>query len=298
MRSALFLFGSVVCAYGGASTAHAQSAPESGDSAPAPLDTVFLLDGSFVRGTLVEVVPQTMVRIRLATGEIMTIPWSQISRMDRASPPAAREPASAPPPQPPEPKHALVTVHLDAPRGVRLERRQTDAEPWKKVCSAPCDEDLPVDGDYHVVGEGVKTSDDFRLDARDAARVEIKVNAASKLWFEIGVGTAGAGLAAASAGAWFALTGALGNDSTGGDPQDKQVTTIGLVLLGVGAGVIALGALIAIPNWSTSVNTTALGASSESRNAAPRTTARLPVWRDERSLAPRSTSFPILTLSF
>jgi len=81
--------------------ARAQSTPDAAPEAThSKDDTVYLRDGRVLSGAIVAVVPDVEVRIQLATGDVVSVPRSNIAnfiRHQEAEPP--------PPPPPPEPAH-------------------------------------------------------------------------------------------------------------------------------------------------------------------------------------------------
>jgi hypothetical protein len=88
-------------------TARAQSAPSvsplaplAPEATPAEADIVYLRDGRVLSGTIVAVVPDVEVRVRLATGDVVSVPRSNIANF-------IRRPEVEPPPPPPpaEPVH-------------------------------------------------------------------------------------------------------------------------------------------------------------------------------------------------
>src|SRR5258708_5814996 len=52
-------------------------------------DVIYMKNGGMLRGTIVDAIPNSQARIQLATGEIATVPWSEIARIEHgATPPA------------------------------------------------------------------------------------------------------------------------------------------------------------------------------------------------------------------
>jgi hypothetical protein len=80
--------------------ARAQSAPDvAPEAAHAEGDTVYLRDGRVLSGTIVAVVPDVEVRIQLATGDVVSVPRSNVENFIR------HQEAVTPPPPPAEPVH-------------------------------------------------------------------------------------------------------------------------------------------------------------------------------------------------
>lgn len=63
---------------------------------PAPEQTVWLKNGGFVRGALIELVPGDHVTVQLATGEIRRIPAAEIDRMSTSTAPPGSGATTAP----------------------------------------------------------------------------------------------------------------------------------------------------------------------------------------------------------
>ena len=70
------------------------------EPAPAALDTVYLNDGGFVRGTVVENRPNDRVVIKTLTGELRSIPWADIKKLELAGAAQPAPPPAIPPPPP------------------------------------------------------------------------------------------------------------------------------------------------------------------------------------------------------
>src|SRR5271170_296199 len=56
------------------------SAPRPG--APVGQDVIYMKNGGILRGTIIDAIPDAQARIQLATGEIATVPWPAIDRID------------------------------------------------------------------------------------------------------------------------------------------------------------------------------------------------------------------------
>jgi hypothetical protein len=154
---------------------------------PAPLgageDVIYTKSGGMLRGTIIDAIPEAQARIQLVTGEIATVPWPQILRIERAGAPPANSPPSTKPPAPP----SEVWVHLEGSEGVVLQQDKTNDDDWQTVCAAPCDKLLPTTFYYRVTGGGIKSSADFALHAPPGARDRLSVDGASKGAFVLGV---------------------------------------------------------------------------------------------------------------
>lgn len=179
---------------------------------PAPEQTVWLKNGGFVRGALIELVPGDHVTVQLATGEIRRIPAAEIDRMSTSTAPPASSGATAAPPAGsgattppagsgttttpagsgvapttsaavpsasgvPAPFASAVMLRVVAPTGVEIQGRpRLDPGPWGLVCRAPCDLSIPVvDREFRAGGSNVQPSHTFVLEPGERpVRVEVK----------------------------------------------------------------------------------------------------------------------------
>ena len=282
--------------------------PPAAANAPPPsvgADVIYLKNGGSLRGTIIDAIPNAQARIQLATGEIATVQWTEIARIERAETPrgpptAAPEPARplpslppAPPSAPlavpakPMPPAATVLVHVDGAEDAQLEQDATHEDHWQVVCSAPCDTRLPVGPDYRVSGPGIRTSGIFGLDFQSGKNETITVSAASKPWFVIGIVSTAAGGAAAVVGALVGLGASLASrvDTDSGDTAGAQhedgVAAAGWTVAGVGALAIVAGIILIVTNAKTRTT------QDLARMATPERVAsawqRVPAWKDAGS---------------
>lgn len=148
--------------------------------------TVHLKNGTVVRGVVVEKIPGESITLRLATGEIRKIRWSDIASdsLDKPEPtgtttatatttattatpttttitPPTASPTAAP--TAPAPGEGAV-VHVEAKAGAFLQRFVVYGTytRWEPVCAAPCDRWLPA-GTYRVDGKGMRASPEFAV---------------------------------------------------------------------------------------------------------------------------------------
>ena len=137
---------------------------------------VVLHDGSRYRGTLVELVPDDHVTIKLATGEVRRFAWADIEKTAETSEQSA---ATTPPPG--------VFVTLDAPRGAVLQRRtgtiamagkMNGAAIWSDACEAPCNTNV-LPGAYRIGGSQFRGSNEFDLPPSGRVRVDARLGSAS-----------------------------------------------------------------------------------------------------------------------
>jgi hypothetical protein len=160
--------------------------------AEAPLDTVYLVGGGLVRGTLAESVPNDHVTIVLITGEVRRVPWSEIVRIEAGGASPSPAPAPAPAPAPPM-RGPTVTVHITSRVPVLLDRRPAGSDTWVPACASPCDAELPIGDTYRVEGAGLRASQEIHLAAQPGARVELAVTPARKALRGLGQGFATVG---------------------------------------------------------------------------------------------------------
>jgi hypothetical protein len=179
---------------GSAPPAAAQAARPS--VASAGTDAIYLKNGGMHRGTIIDAIPGSQARIQLATGEIATVPWSEVARIEHAS----AAPAAAPPVQPAQPAPSPgaarapagteggVLLHIESPATVSLQRPIPGTEgkrpDWLTVCTSPCDARVPP-GRYRIAGDGVRPSGDFVVPA--TAQATLTVSPGSKGWFVGGI---------------------------------------------------------------------------------------------------------------
>lgn len=221
-------------------------------AAAEPRITVDLKDGSSIRGEVVERVPGKHVTLSLATGEVRTLEWSSIARID--------EPPASPPSQTSGTSPEGIAVHIstDDPRSTLQRRAGTSTvvvttgrgtavgqgESWEDLCVAPCDQRVARNQTLRLAGDGITPSGNFVLQ-RDA-KLDVKTGSAGRrvggFWL------AGAGLGAAAMGGLFlALDARKQNyDSRGGTtdagPVISPTFTYGLLI----GGVLALAGGIAL----------------------------------------------------
>lgn len=205
--------------------------------------TLNLKNGSSVRGELVERVPGDKVVLKLATGEVRVIPWNDIAQTE--------EPASQAPKQ-------RVEIQSDHP-GTQLQRitgqgsgtgyvggraAYISFENWENICVAPCTANVDPHGTYRVDAPGMSLSKNFQLppssgDPQKPLRLKVFGGNA-------GVRLGGAysftfGLTGLIMGAVFLPVGLAMEDKTSTSKLPQTFQTFGIISLGVGAGLTALG---------------------------------------------------------
>lgn len=226
------------------------SAPSNAPTTVAPAlgpDEVLLRDGGFVRGTIVELVPDTRVVILVdGSGERRELAWDQIAEVERdkhAAAPVEARPALAPT-QPPRGGPGQPHVHLELTRPRPVTLFEVDSEivasgynasmygvKFRSVCAAPCD--TIVDGSrgqefFLGTGEGAvwTASRKFTLVDREGP-LHIRVRPGSRALRIAGAIVLGIGIGAAIGGAVLAVP--------------KSTRTPGLALLAIGGGGLVAG---------------------------------------------------------
>ncbi len=210
-------------------------------------DEVLLRNGGFVRGTIVEVVPDTRVVILVdGSGERREIPWDQVAEVERDKHAPVIEPAPPPvaaEPDVPEGGRGRPRVHLELTRDRPVTLFEIDSEivasgynasmygmKFRSVCAAPCD--AVVDGSrgqefFLGTGEGAiwTASRKFTLAEREGP-LDIRVKPGSRALRIIGAVVLGIGIGASIGGGVLAVP--------------KSTRTPGLILLAVGVpGLLA-----------------------------------------------------------
>lgn len=210
-------------------------------SGAAPEQVVWLTSGAIIRGQVVELVPGVRVTLQLATGEIRTVPWSEIARSSfvtpsapppaPAAPPASVAPAAGTPSSAP-PAGVLVDLIGDRP-GLWIEsRRRFTDDPWTLACRVPCEHPIEVaNKSLRINGADIRPSNPFFIDGHGGREVlAVKTGAAqTHAWGQRSlVGGIALGLAG---GAAYGL----------GKVQDSDPAVVGGLV-----GMIAGGALLAL----------------------------------------------------
>jgi hypothetical protein len=214
------------------------------------------------------------------------------------APPAAAAPVPAPsaPVNPP----GTVTVHVDSPKAVSLEKRADANSPWQFVCNSPCDIPVPTSDQYHIVGVDLNDSRPFVLDASLGDKVTLDVAPGNHNKATHGEWILLAGGALAVGGIVTLLVGSKNNDVAGdtgvaANSQNTDVIFVGsaLIVAGLVAGIT--GGAFMYDNAHTKVEG-GIGAVPDKKTdvKVQMTAARLPQWREDTGpqLAPtRSVSF-------
>jgi hypothetical protein len=261
--------------------------------APAGSDVIYLKNGGVLRGTIIDATPDAQARIQLATGEIATVPWSEIARFEHGAT-LSTAPSPAPPPTAraePAPKAAPAgpMVHIDSPSTVELQYKgEGENESWRTVCSSPCDRRLPAEGRYRIGGDSARPSRTFIL-PEGTGTVSLAVNPSSHGWFNVGVVLTAVGAPTMVIGFIMGLY--VASLCTSGDCSvtGQDVATGGWTAFGLGAAGLVVGLIAIVVHARTGVDVQS-GAAKEGAAGSP--WMQVATFRDGREPAPESRAAP------
>jgi hypothetical protein len=286
---------------------------------PAPVvgrDVIYLKNGGLLRGTLIDVIPNSHARMQLETGEIATVQWSEINRIDHANAAQVEAPPTPQPSAPPAPAAPTkkVLVHIETTAQDLFLLADT-GHAWERVCAAPCDKWMSADLNYKLAGPSTRQSKPFFLQGENGDRVVLEVNAASSGVFTIGVVGIVIGSISLSIGSLVYLVGLAENAATScaltagtsTSASGSCSTNDGKGAEGVGGAMMLVG-LVGLVGGIVAVATN--GHSSETqeveepvKRGAPRTDAwlRLPTWHETTGapvVAAPTAALPLLSGTF
>ena len=235
---------------------------------------ITLKDGSSYRGELVERIVGDHVTLKLATGEIRTVPWSDM-RTDSAAPAPSRKPAIA--------EERLDVDVVVGGRAAQLERlvvvgagRGAGIKGYEPVCTTPCTTPTDRVSTYRLAGDGVTPSKDFQVSPGDwELRLRVDPGSSTKRtlgWWTIVMGSIAAATsltliaigsnspdpelykstAFSSTGATTTTTDQAGLASAQADAD--RLRTTGYVVAGGAAALVVLG-IVLVTTSRTSVKT-------------------------------------------
>jgi hypothetical protein len=173
-----------------------------------------------------------------------------------ATPAPAAQPAGASTPAPASGAGGVsatgngwVTLHVDSPSPVSVEKRADANAAWEHVCESPCDQHVPVDAQYRVTGTDVNESKEFQLHPRgDTATVKVTPGSPGKArtgWIILAAGGV-VGTAGIIINAVGTQQGSIGGASgTTTDNSRTDFYFVGTTLMVVGAlGAIYGGSMV------------------------------------------------------
>jgi hypothetical protein len=281
-------------------TGPAAAATAPGAEPPASLepDVIYRADGSVVRGTVIEVVPNVEVRIRLATGEVATVARRDILHFEHLAPVPLE--AQPPPAALRASMGSVGWVHIEDSDEARLEHA-SPGQGWIGVCASPCDTAVPTDGIYRIVGPNLETSRPFALGARGGEYETLHVHGGSHRAVTGGILLVALGLPLSLSVA-FSMVGVSRLNGGGAlTPVERTIEQGGLLAGGIAA---VAGMALILTNLSTGV--------SQSVMPAPPTSAGPPygsgissLWKDAPKDAraagpalPPAVGTPVFTVRF
>ena len=221
---------------------------------------VTLHDGSKFRGTLVELVKDDHVTIKLATGEVRKFPWADVDKTEEVT---------ILPPETAEEKKiitgAYVTVDTQG-RPAKLQQRTGSVEVASTreaairidACDIPCNRVVPV-GTYRLAGAGVRRTAPFELPDHGRVRVDATLGSSRGAALGYILLSVGGGLLVVSA-SFGAGAGILVAGSGNGVDFSSEALSYGIVA-GVAGGiglVLLIPGLIALASNSSHTTVTQL----------------------------------------
>ena len=245
-------------------------------------DTVVLKDGGMVKGTLTEMLPGDHATVQLPSGQTATIRWDVIHHIERGGVTVQTTPAPAAPavvPPAPAPDTGKAVVHIEAEPEVILERQSSGQ--WVGMCNAPCDQEMALDANYRIGGDGVRRSGTFRLAGKNGDHVFINVSTASKSGFVGGIVLISVGAPAFLIGGLVLLVVAA-IDATPGAGDTGSAKIIGWSMFGGGAAAVVLGIVLLSTNGHTSMDQSIDNARAQKKAAwiGVDTYRKMPIFRD------------------
>jgi hypothetical protein len=233
-------------------------------------DTVVLKDGGMLKGTLIEILPGDHATMTLANGQNAKIRWDVIDHIIRNGVPlnSAQTPTTQTTQvaQPPPADQGKVFVHIDG-GDVDLEMETRDGTPagkkvngiWATMCSAPCDQEMPLGNGYRLAGSGVRASKSFMLVGHNGDHVTITADPSSKGAFAGGIVLISVGVPVFVIGCFVELVVGLVNlgsraDGTYDDTSGAQI--VGLSMMGLGAAGVVTGIVLIANNGSSHLDQT------------------------------------------
>jgi hypothetical protein len=275
-------------------------------------DTIYLKDGGMVRGTLVEMLPNDHATIQLPTGQSAVVAWGRIDRIEQATLQVA---PMAPQVEVGARRHhakegATAFVHIDADTSIVLESLSDRGgwPYWSRVCTAPCDAELPLGREYRLAGPDIRNSRPFGLMANPGQHVVLRVSGGSRGAFAGGIVLSSVGAAAIGVGLVVLLFGAIGT-CTGTDEfgdctatqSNTGLETAGAIITLAGVGLVIGGIILTVSN-ARSHETQLVSELFRAPPPRPETAwLRAPVWHDtakDPAASPKPFGLPLFTQRF
>jgi hypothetical protein len=233
-------------------------------------DTVVLKDGGMLKGTLIEILPGDHATMTLANGQNAKIRWDVIDHIIRNGVPLNPSQQTAPQTtqvaQPAAQDQGNVVVHVDG-GDVDVEMQTMNGTPtgkkvtgtWATMCSAPCDQELPLAGAYRLAGSGVRASKSFKLIGHPGDHVTITADPSSKGSFAGGIVLISVGVPVFVIGMFVELVVGLVNlaSRASGEYDDTSgAQIVGLSMMGLGTAGVITGIVLIANNGSTHLDQT------------------------------------------
>ena len=274
-------------------------------------DVIYMKNGGILRGTIIDAIPDAQARIQLATGEIATVPWQAIDRIEHGNngsrpgapppplpgpPPPIHGPVNSPPPPPrPIASGPMVWVHIEGGEGALLETDRASDGTWESACRAPCDIQVPTSADYRIGGSTIRQSAIFRLRGNQGDHVTVTVSGGSKAWLITGIVITPIGglvtliglimgLAGSIATTTYSTSGCYSGSTTCGainGSTNPGLATAGWITALVGAGIGVAGIVLIATNAKTGVAVDLTGA--QAARVQGDAWAKVPSWRETGS---------------
>jgi hypothetical protein len=215
---------------------------------------------------------------------------------DEKAPPAKSE-AAAPAPVSTTPA-GTVMVHIDAPLAVSLARREAGSTRFEPACVSPCDQAMPIEGEYQITGGEMSPSKPFLLDAKKG-KVVLTVSPGTAKKQKIGLYTLiGSGVLFVG-GALVTLIGANAKTNASGEIPQSNTGTIFvgeiMMLTGVVGGIF--GGAWYLDNRTTGVDGDVGKTIPEKSGGAPGGAVQVKVSASREPVfsAPKPTGLPAFT---
>lgn len=167
-------------------------------------------DGGMLRGVIVELLPRERIVMRVATGELLSVPWAEVHHVQQGGPVARSCTPSEIPAASPVDDGGTATLVIEE-AGYTLEGQYGTA--WQVVCQSPCERVVARSRFHRVTGPGIQTSPGFRVNAQPGERVVLNVNPGHIATLGLGIGMLTVGVVAAYVGYAALPVQAIDNDT-------------------------------------------------------------------------------------